>query len=823
MRRILVALLALVAFPALAASPQVKWSLVTAAAGTGTPTFNQDFTDSTTFGGGTPEFAVCWSSGTSTTDTGQAGVAFQVGMVANSVEGSIAGLGPDAQATQTTYSAGNKTTFGYHHVNSSGNVDGSANLSLIANGVRFAWTDQSVGETISCLIGDGEIQASVASLTSNNGTSAQAVTHGAGGTPDFIIALGNGMAVGDVNGNINPGIGFWTSGAEVGVSQILSSAAATTATVARISSTEAVNRIGGTTSFVYTGNISNVGATTFDVTYSANHTHVVHFLSVRSTTDTPLYVKAGTFTTKTSTGTQADVASMSGAPQVILTVGTQLTALDTGSTADPADALSIGAAVKNTGSGSTQYGSAAISDNDNTASSSAHACNQWSNTVHLKILATNCATDVAATVSSWDSGGVTHNYTANGSGVAAQVLYLAFGGTTVVAPTFSVAPTVSAQDTNDYTLSYTPSTSATFYAVACAKDSTAPTVAQVKAGNCTGDVAAIASANEAVTGADTTVLGGSLTYPIHDLYAVLSNAGGDSTLATLADEMLDAPTGYGPNALASSYTLLASVSGTSWLADLNASITPDVAAGDVVKITTTTWPSAYAWTQSTDGNGNYTDPNGSRQYLTFDIYDTSAGDWMSGGPATLWFNNSAPVANPDAYNSDDDPLIDGVAMTSIDFKTLCQDGDGDTVTGTSSDTGTGTGANKLPAGTTYVDGVWSGTPTSTGTTTGTFTSTCTDPPGDSDTVDVTWTVYDQVTVPDCDGNTLLECDAELSAVDLYGSYSVACSDVVAAGLRVSQSPIAGASANPFSTVSAVISSGSCAERKQRLNMTIKIR
>lgn len=391
------------------------------------------------------------------------------------------------------------------------------------------------------------------------------------------------------------------------------------------------------------------------------------------------------------------------------------------------------------------------------------------------------------------------------------------------APTFSIAPTVSAQDTNDYTLSYTVTSACTFYAVACLKDSTAPTEAQVEAGNCTGDVAAIASASEAVTGADTTVLGGSLTRPIHDVYAFCKNVAGDTNITTLADEMLDAPTGYGPNSLASSYTLLASVSGTSWLADLNASITPDVAAGDVVKITTTTWPSGYAWTQSTDGNGSYTDPNGSRQYLTFDIYDTSAGDWMSGGPATLWFNNSVPAANPDTYSTEEDPLIDGVAMTAVDFKLYCQDGDGDTLTATSSDTGTGTGADKRPAGTTITDGVWAGTPTSTGTTTGTFTITCTDTPGDSDTIDVTWTVYDQVTVPDCDGNTLLECDAELSAVDLYGSYSVSCSDSVAAGLRVSQSPTSGSSANPFSTVSAVISSGSCAARKQRLNMTIKIR
>ncbi len=380
------------------------------------------------------------------------------------------------------------------------------------------------------------------------------------------------------------------------------------------------------------------------------------------------------------------------------------------------------------------------------------------------------------------------------------------------APTFSSGPTVSAQDENDYTLSYTPSTSATFYAVACLKDSTAPTVSQVKAGNCTGDAAAIASVNEAVTGADTTVLGGSLTRPIHDLYAVLSNAGGDTSLQTLADEMLDAPTGY-------QYDLLASVSVTSPCADLNADITPDIAAADVSKFPTTTSPSGYAFTAGTDCDTSYSDPVGSRQSVTLDVYDTSAGDWMSGGPATVYFNNSAPeclVANCEFDTGE--LFIDGEEMAEIDTATWFDDADGDTPTITSSDTGTGTGADKRPANTSYTDGVWAGTlACNGGDTTGSHTITATDVAGDTAAVTVTWACYDQVAVPDCEGDSLATCLAEAEAVSLSVVSSFVCDPTGEAfGTVLSQDPAAAASVNPFSGMTIETSSGPCVGNKVKM-------
>lgn len=386
------------------------------------------------------------------------------------------------------------------------------------------------------------------------------------------------------------------------------------------------------------------------------------------------------------------------------------------------------------------------------------------------------------------------------------------------APTWSVEATVTVQDTNDYTLGYTPSVASTFYAVACKKDTTAPTIAQVKAGNCTGDVAAVASVNEAVTGADTTVLGGSLTLPIHDLYAVLNNASGDSTLVTLADEMLDAPAG-------NQHTLLASVSATSWCNDFNTAVDPDIAAADVVKTSTATSPSAYAWTQTTTCDASYPDPNGSRQSITYDVYDTSAGDWMAGGPGTLWFNNSPPTNTVgDTYDTGED-LINGVAMADVNFAAMFIDQDeGDTVTLTSSDTGEGTGADKRPAGTTITAGVLAGTPTCTGDTAGTFTITATDEAGDTDDIAVSWTCYDQVAVPDCVAGTLSDCIAAAAALNLSVSFASQCHATVPALDVLSQDPAATTSVDPFTLVDLVVSSGTCgARRGLRLGLGLGVR
>ncbi len=112
-------------------------------------------------------------------------------------------------------------------------------------------------------------------------------------------------------------------------------------------------------------------------------------------------------------------------------------------------------------------------------------------------------------------------------------------------PAYTETPNVSGTTAAEYTLSAEMTENCTLYAVAVAKGQSAPTIAQVKAGNGAGDVPALASASKAFSAStqDTMTLGGSLTFPVHDVYAVAGNSGGDASLITLADEALNPATG----------------------------------------------------------------------------------------------------------------------------------------------------------------------------------------------------------------------------------------------------------------------------------------
>ncbi|MEO1203193.1 MAG: PASTA domain-containing protein, partial [Pseudomonadota bacterium] len=111
----------------------------------------------------------------------------------------------------------------------------------------------------------------------------------------------------------------------------------------------------------------------------------------------------------------------------------------------------------------------------------------------------------------------------------------------LVAPTYTQIPNVSSRSDVAYTLTAEMTANCSLYAVAVEKDVTAPTIAQVKAGNDSGDTAAIAAANKAFSEdtADSMELGGTLAFPIHDVYAVAANSAGDATLVSLTGEQLE--------------------------------------------------------------------------------------------------------------------------------------------------------------------------------------------------------------------------------------------------------------------------------------------
>lgn len=280
-------------------------------------------------------------------------------------------------------------------------------------------------------------------------------------------------------------------------------------------------------------------------------------------------------------------------------------------------------------------------------------------------------------------------------------------------PAWTVNPTISAQTASAYTVSGTLDGAGTIYAVACIKDSTAATVTQTEAGNCTGNAAAQAAANKAVTGADTLTLGSALSLPIYDI-SVVGVYGSQHEAAThfLADEMLDCAAGK-------QCITLASVSATSWCADFNATQTPDIAAGDIIKIDSATTPDGFVWNQITDCNGNYSGTS-ARQSLQYDVYDTSAGAYMSGGPGTLWFNNQGPIgpeANSVRYNFRLNEAIDPINLVS-----LCLDPEGDSMTATN--------VSSLPTGLFVSSSQLQGTPTVRGYFPN-LTFSCTDSTGET--------------------------------------------------------------------------------------------
>lgn len=118
-------------------------------------------------------------------------------------------------------------------------------------------------------------------------------------------------------------------------------------------------------------------------------------------------------------------------------------------------------------------------------------------------------------------------------------LKIAAGG----APGWTVTPTVSSQTATVYTASFTPNAASTIYGVAVVAGSGAPTATQIKAGQNGAGGAAKAANNKAVTGADTLTLTPSDAPPsaTYDLYFVLNNGGGDSSVQSRLGEALDPP------------------------------------------------------------------------------------------------------------------------------------------------------------------------------------------------------------------------------------------------------------------------------------------
>lgn len=906
----------ILAAPAQAAG---KFGRVGGAAQTsGTPPYTQDFTDSGVFGGDAPVFAYCQFADGTATDTSVNPYRWSAGVSDGTREGSLSvRVGNNAGNSLGSYASYNNR--GLVHVDSAGNVDAYANITFITNGVRLTWQDAPPAAwLIECLAGSGDVEAGVWNLTSNNGTSAQSVTHNLTGTPDLILTFTAGQGANtDSQTNVTIGAGFWTSGAEVGFTQSVASAVATNQASARMISATAINKqVTNSTNLTYTGNISNVGSSTFDVTFSAAHTNHSFGLALRGINGATLYAQAGTFTSKTTTGTNADITGMSGAPQAVLMIASQLTALDTGSTGAAAEGWSYGMAAK--GSGTTQYGTTSGLTDDDASSADTAFWSQVSTTKLFRTLNTSGATLNSATVSSWDSGGLTPNHDTV-DGTAYEVAYLAFGSQEST-PSYTAAPSsgTMSRTTSSMTFPATVSVTGTRYGALLTDGSSAPTCDQLEAQTATGGLQYASQATTATVSSDL-VLSGITTGTVKDYYECTESAGGvdssvqsvgnvyktpawtdapavasdtdtqvtisktldgagtvfvtacppglgtpsfaqmnaqefcadgtteplgvatddaggsvavscsplpicdifvagtygslESAVTAITSELLDPSDGY-------QFTTLASISSTSLCARLNVTITPDIAANDIIELSLETIPSGFDLVVDTDCDTAYLDEEASQQYAWLNrVYDASVRANMTGGPTKVWFNNPPPDCNPDSYDTGVD-LVQDVAATTVNLKALCVDPNADTLTCGSSDTGTGTGADKRPAGMTVTDGSFAGTPTTPGS--GSFTVTCSDENGGSDTVDVSWTVLATPLMPDCDGFTMLACVDAIFVANLNPVVTFASSSTVAAGYVMSQDELPGTALPVGDTVGIVVSRGAGGRVYKRLSLSTQL-
>lgn len=371
-------------------------------------------------------------------------------------------------------------------------------------------------------------------------------------------------------------------------------------------------------------------------------------------------------------------------------------------------------------------------------------------------------------------------------GVGERHLYIVSSATAGV-PQFDIAPSVQSQTASAYTLEATPNQSATWYTAVVPAGTAVPSKAQIKAGTGGGIIAA---ANKAVTGADTLTVGGSLTFPLHDIHSLLSNVGGDGNIASLFAEYLDPPTGK------QFMVFDVPLSATAVESLVNAS--PAIADGDVWVIDLVTDPGDYAVFVSDDGelDVNVMGDTG-RQIIVHNVYDLSLQQYY--GQGNIVINNQSPIVISNPAEIQVFKLAKNTAMTPYDLRVHFSDPEDDTLTVTAVDS---LAAYGLQITTSQLNGT---TVNSDVIATG-LTVRCTDQYGASVDADMTL-VIGNVTVPDVVGlNSSVAVDT-LTAGYLQGLVIASIPSTEPAGEVLIQSPPASSSVAPDTIVNLTISNG----------------
>ena len=382
-------------------------------------------------------------------------------------------------------------------------------------------------------------------------------------------------------------------------------------------------------------------------------------------------------------------------------------------------------------------------------------------------------------------------------------------------PAWLTTPTATCSSAQSCTVSGELDGAGTTKVVGCPRGSTAPDADEVAALTCDAAASPLASASDDAT---LSAALSSIVPPILDIYATGYYVTANKTTPTaLADKCPPPASG---KTVVNCPSGLTSIHANSPINGFNAAVTPDIVAGDImVADSTTDLGDALTWTAT--GLYSY-DGNSARRKFSSTFYDDSA-KAMHADTMQVCVNNAAPVASVAYYDA---VLVKDHPFTAIDFCAMFSDADDATLTCTSDETGTGTGAGTRPAGTTMTAGVFDDTgsgATSADGSTGSLNITATDSCGDTATIPFNWSVYSQVTVPDCVAGSLSACMTALSAVNLDASFESQCSATVAALNVISQTPAASTVVDPFTSVDLAVSSGPCGRRRGRLMLGIGVR
>lgn len=373
--------------------------------------------------------AVIFSSYATANDTLTADSSFSVGLVGKvggvTTEASIGASGTDAVST-TVENSNNDATHAFIAVdrNSSSKVAIANCSAFITDGItlNFTTVNSRARRINALLVGGPNVEAKVLSFpfaADVNGASRSAA-HGLSDTPIALIAISNRSSA--VGGDSASQVSVWGGGVAAGMSFRSNDGNAAQACVMVGSAT--VWPIGGSAAADFL--TPSVDATNVTLTLtlgSGSKTETWYVLAIYAPS---MQAKAGSFTTPTVTGVDASISGLAFQPQGVLMIGSRLTSIGgAASTSDTADVIGIGAAASHS---TVSQGSAAASADDGATPTLRKT---WISIAKaLRIPNTDGSDQVVAAVDTFDSGGLSLNYSAVNTGNAENVVYLAFAAPT---------------------------------------------------------------------------------------------------------------------------------------------------------------------------------------------------------------------------------------------------------------------------------------------------------------------------------------------------------------------------------------------------------